>query len=180
MENKIKNSEQYLNSILGEENSFSIPKNYFNNAEERLLNFLLEDKLPKDKPFSTPISYFNSLEDTLITKIKSEEKTTKIIPLKERFGKLFPIAIAASIILSIGVTYFSTFYNNELSFDHLDKNDIETWILEHPSEMTSQDIATFIPIENINGTDFAYTDINDEDIEDYIIYNDSTILNEIN
>jgi hypothetical protein len=180
MKNKIKNSEVYLNSVLGKENSFSVPKNYFNDLEKRFSNFLIEDKISNKKVFLTPNSYFDTLEDKIIPKVTLKEKNIKIISLKQRIYKVIPFGIAASILLFISVNYFNNF-NTEVSFDNLALSDIETWILDNSSEITSQDIVTFIPTENINTNVFEFTTLNDKDIEDYIIYNDNTsILNEIN
>ena len=180
MENNIKNSEAYLNSVLGKENGFSIPENYFNDVEERLSCFLTEDSIIKKKPFTTPDSYFESLEDIIISKVSTEVNTTKVISLKQRIIKVIPIGVAASIMLFISLNYLNNF-NTEVSFDNLAESDIETWILENSTEMTSQDIATFIPTENIITDDFTFTTIDSQEIEDYIIYNDKTsLLNEIN
>ena len=180
MEDKIKNSEAYLNSVLGKENGFSVPKNYFNEIDERLSMVFMEEKIPNKKSFATPESYFDNLEDAILSKVTLAKKDTKVISFKQKIYKAIPFAIAASIALLISINYFSNF-NSEINFDNLAQSDIETWILENNSEMTSQDIATFISLDGINTNDFAYTNIDDEDIEDYIIYNDNTtLLNEIN
>jgi len=177
MEDKTKNSEEFLNSVLGNKNGFSIPKDYFENSEERLLGFLSEEKLPNKNPFSTPNLYFDSLEETIFNKVTAVEKTTKIISLKDRIYKVIPFGMAASILLFVGLTYFNN-TNTEVNFDNLAQSDIETWIIDNSYDMTTQDIATLIPAENIYTSDFAFANIDDDEIEDYIISNDTTILNE--
>ena len=121
------------------------------------------------------------LEDKIISKVVvSTEKETKVISLRQRMLKIVPAAIAASFALLISISYFNK-TNTEINFDNLAHSEIETWFLENSSSLTSEDIATFIPMENININDFAYTNIDDEVIEDYIIYNENTtLLNEIN
>ncbi len=180
MEEKIKNSELYLNSVLGEKSNFSAPKDYFNNIENRFFISLAEQNIPNKDGFSTPNSYFDSLENSILSKVKSKEKTIKVISLKQRFYKIIPAAIAASIALFISINYFTN-KNTEINFDNLAQTDIENWFLESSSNITSEDIATFINVDDINVNDFAYTNIDDDDIEDYIIYNENTtLLNEIN
>lgn len=180
MEKKLKNSEAYLTSLFKKENGFSVPKNYFEDTEARLQSFLSEDKIPKKKTFSTPEFYFDNLEDEIITKVTSKERKPRVFSLMQKKYKLATIGIAASIILSIGIGYFNDF-TSEVNFENLSQNDIESWILENSSEITSQEIANYIPFESKNTTDFILANINDQEIEEYIIYNDSSILlNEIN
>lgn len=179
MENKVKNSETYLKSVLGKESGFSLPKNYFESLDEQIDLILAEENLSNENSFSTPDNYFNALEDKIISRVTSKEKETKVISFRDRMLKVIPSAIAASIALFISINYFNTF-NTEISFDNLAQSEIETWFLESSSNLTTEDIASFIPMDEIVVNNFAYTDIDDEVIEDYIISNEnSTFLNEI-
>ncbi|PWG05119.1 hypothetical protein [Polaribacter aquimarinus] len=180
MKEKIKNSELYLDSVLGKKSGFSTSKDYFDDVEEHFFIALAENAIPKKDAFSTPTSYFNNLEDSILDSLKSEKKNIKVISLKQKFYKIIPAAIAASIALFISINYFNK-ENIETRFDNLAETDIETWFLENSSSITSEDIATFVSVDNMNMNDFAYTNIDNDLIEDYIIYNDNTtLLNEIN
>lgn len=180
MEDKIKHSEAYLNSVIGKKTGFSIPNTYFDNLGLDLNATFAERSIPKKKVFSTPDLYFDTLEDSILDKVKPLEKPVKVVTLKERFYKIIPAAIAASLALFISLNYF-TKIKSEINFDNLAQSDIETWFLENSNEMTSDDIATFVYIEDNNVNDFEYTDITGNDIEDYIINNNTNaILNEIN
>ena len=179
MENKIKNSETYLKSVLGKENGFSVPKNYFEDLDEQIGLIIDKEKFSKKNGFSTLSNYFDALEDKIVSRVISKEKETKVISLRQRILKVIPAAIAASIALFISLTYFNT-SNTEINFDNLAQSEIETWFLESSSSLTIESIAEFIPIEDLNMNDFSYANIDDEVIEDYIISNEnSTFLNEI-
>ncbi|MFK8061282.1 MAG: hypothetical protein AB8B78_14490 [Polaribacter sp.] len=182
MENKIKNSEAYLNSFLEKKTGFSVPKNYFDHTDERFSSFLIEDKFSKNNAYSTPGAYFKNLEDIIVSKVIDDKKPTRVISLKQRIYKALPIGIAAAIALLISVTYFNIDTTEEnLTFDNLAQNDIESWLIENSEELSTQDIAAIIPMDNITDSDFTFATINDTEIENYIIYNDNTnILNEIN
>lgn len=179
MEDKIKHSENYLKSILGKENGFSAPKNYFENLDGQLSTIVSEERFSHERAFSTPSDYFENLEDNVITKITSEEKKSKVISLRQRMLRIIPATIAASIVLFISVNYFSK-TNSEINFDNLAQSEIEKWFLENSTAFTSEDIAMFIPVENISISEFTFADISKDDIEDYIIDQDATLIHEIN
>lgn len=180
MENKLKNSEAHLKSLFEKDNGFSVPKNYFKDTEAQLLGFLLEDKIVKKVSFSTPELYFDNLENSIITKVTLKEKKPTVFSFKQKKYKLAVIGIAASIMLTIGIGYFSD-VTSEANFKNLTQNDIENWILNSSSEILPQEVATYIPFENNYTTDFVFANINDQEIENYIIYNENyLLLNEIN
>ena len=179
MEEKTKNSEAYLNSILGKENGFSTPKNYFNSIEENIELKLSEDNLKKENGFKIPDSYFTDLEDTILAKVTSTEKETKVISFKERILKMIPIAAAASIILFIGLNSFIFNKTEELTLDSLSDNDMEYWL--DSNALTTNDIVMVLNDDLLAENDFSFATIEDENIEDYINSIDNTsILNELN
>lgn len=172
MEKNIKNSEAYLTSLFKKENGFSVPKNYFEDTEAQLRGFLFDDKIVKKKTFSTPKLYFDNLEDTIINKVTLKEKKPTIFSFKKKKYKLAAIGIAASIMLSIGIGYFSNITSEE-NFENLSQNDIESWILNSSSDITPQGVASYLPFENKNTSEFIFANINDQEIENYIIYNEN-------
>lgn len=172
MENKIKNSEEFLNSVTNKSTGFSTPKNYFSSVEDKFSTFLIEDKLPKENGFTTPTNYFNNLEDVIL-KNTSPKKEVKVISLKSRILKYIPIAAAASVALFLSINY-SSIFNTEVSFDNLAESDIESWVMDNSNELSDQDFAALLSNEIANENDFALTDINSDAIEDYIIYSEDT------
>lgn len=182
MDNKIKNSENFLDKIVKKNNGFSTPKNYFNDHEERFSSFLIEEKISKKDVFATPENYFDTLEEEILTKVTKKEAPTTVISLKRKIYKVASIGIAASILLFLSINFYNNTSKTKISFDNLAKNDIENWFLETPYEITTEDIATIINANDLNTIDLAFTDIKSDAIEDYLIYNDDEIIltNEFN
>ncbi|OAD44868.1 hypothetical protein [Polaribacter atrinae] len=179
MENKIKNSEEYLNSILGKETSFSLPKNYFDTIENAIETKLAEENIINENGFTAPDNYFNDLENEILAKVSSPKKETKVISFKERVLKMIPIAAAASIILFIGLNSFVFNKTEELTIDSLSDDDIEFWL--NSTTLHTNDIAIVLENDVLEESDFYFSSLEDENIEDYMNSIDNTsFLNEIN
>ncbi len=174
MDDKIKNSEAFLNSVAKKQSGFSVPENYFKESENYLANFLTEEQIPKKNSFSTPDNYFDTLEDSILA--KATKKPTKVISLKKNLLKIMSIGVAASILLLLGINFYNTTNDSKVSFDDLAKNDIENWFIDDSYEITTEDITAFINLEEVNTIDLAFTTIKNNDIEEYIINNNDEIL----
>ncbi|QOD61667.1 hypothetical protein H9I45_04240 [Polaribacter haliotis] len=181
MKENIKNSEDFLKSITGKNTGFSAPSNYFENAEDRFSSFIFEESLSKENAFKIPDNYFNKLEDSILNTVILDKKEPKVISLKSRILKLIPVATAASIALFIGLTYFNNLDNTtEINFDSVAETDIENWMIDNFNELSNEDFASVLNSKIINENDFAFSNIKDDAIEDYIISTENTsILNEI-
>ena len=68
MEQEINNSEVFLKSVLQNSVGFSVPKDYFNTAEDRFSSFLIERELPEETGFSIPENYFQNVEKSILKK----------------------------------------------------------------------------------------------------------------
>jgi hypothetical protein len=207
MENKIKNSEEYLNSILGKKSGFSIPKNYFNTTEDAIEAKLVEEKFTKEKGFTIPENYFSPIKDGFETKLSEEKftkekgftipdayfkelendilakvtktKETKVISFKERVLKFIPIAAAASVILFIGLNSFVFNKTEELTLDSLSDVDIEYWL--ESNTLNTNDVTVILQEDLLEDDDFYFATLEDENIEDYINSIDNTsIFEELN
>ncbi|TXD48270.1 hypothetical protein [Polaribacter sp. IC073] len=178
MDNKIRNSEDFLKSVLNKKTGFSAPKNYLSGAEDQLASFLTEDKLPKENGFTIPENYFEELEASITEKIVPN-KEVKVISLKSKLLKYIPMAAAASLALFLSLNYLSLQSTKEVSFENLAHSDIENWVLENANELSDEDFAALLQREITNENDFALTDINNNDIEEYIIDSEnSSLLND--
>jgi hypothetical protein len=179
MEQKINKSEAFLKLVLPKSTGFSAPKNYFSSAEERFSSFLLEEELPKENGFTIPENYFEEVESSIVKKI-GLKKEVKVIPLKDKFLKYIPFAAAAaSIVLFLSIHYLHPSNAKEINFDTLGYIDIENWIVENSNELSNQDFATLLNSEISNENDFALADIQNDEIEEYIIYSEElSVLNE--
>lgn len=93
-------------------NGFITPINYFNSLETKI--FL---KLNND----IPLNYFKTVESKILSKLEIDnESKVKVISLKSRFIKQFiPSAVAASVILFIGLNLF-----NKSNINTIDKLDL--------------------------------------------------------
>ncbi len=209
MKHEIKNSEEYLSSILGKESGFSVPENYFNTIEDAFETKLTEEKFTrekgfsipenyfstiedsieaklteenftKEKGFSIPDSYFKDLEDDILAKVTSTEKEAKVISFKDRILKLIPIAAAASVVLFIGLNSFVfNSTNKELTIDSLSDTDIEFWL--DSNTLNTNDITLALGDDILEDDDFYFSSLEDENIEDYINSIDNTsIFEELN
>jgi hypothetical protein len=178
MEQKTNKSEAFLKSVLPKSTGFSAPKNYFSSAEERFSSFLLEEALPKENGFTIPENYFEEVESSIVKKI-GLKKEVKVITLKNTFLKYIPFAAAASIALFLSINYLNPSNAKEINFDTLGYIDIENWIVENSNELSNQDFATLLNSEISNENDFAFTDIQNDEIEEYMIYSEEhSILDE--
>ncbi|GAB7257601.1 hypothetical protein [Polaribacter sp. OB-PA-B3] len=178
MENNIKNSEDFLKSVIKKNTGLSAPKNYFENAEDKFSAFLKEEKFPKENGFSIPNNYFDALEDSILNKVNTPKKG-KVISLKDRIIKFIPVAAAACVALFLSINFYNNFKTDEINFDSLAEVDIENWVIENASDISDEDFATLIHNEVNNENDFAFASLNNTDIENYIIDSDNTsLLNE--
>src|SRR5699024_2976447 len=74
---------------------FKVPQDYFDNLEERIMQNVAMDQLPKDTGMRVPDGYFAQLENRVITQIQSEKKKpSKLVWL----NTWWHVAVAASVI----------------------------------------------------------------------------------
>ncbi|WP_299670873.1 hypothetical protein [uncultured Polaribacter sp.] len=180
MKNNIENSEEFLKSVLNKSTGFTTPKNYFSETEDRFSMFLMEDKLSNTKSFKTPDNYFDKLEDKILERTFLK-KETKVISLKDRLFKYIPITAAASVVLFLSINYFSiSTTSNKVNFDAIAQADIENWIFDNSTDLSDEDFVAVLNNEIVNENDFAFTSLENDIIEDYIISSENiSLLNEI-
>lgn len=178
MEQEINKSEAFLKSVLQNSTGFSVPKDYFDTAEDRFSSFLIEKELPEETGFFVPENYFQTVEKSILKKT-GFKKEVKVISLKSKFLKHIPVAAVASIALFLSINYFTSSNYSEINFDLLERTDIENWIVENSNELSDKDFITLLHNEISNENDFALTDLQNDAIEEYMInIEESTLLNE--
>ena len=178
MEQEINKSEAFLKSVLQNSTGFSVPKDYFDTAEDRFSSFLIEKELPEETGFFVPENYFQTVEKSILKKT-GFKKEVKVISLKSKFLKYIPVAAAASLALFLSINYFTSSTSSEINFDTLEQTDIENWIVENSNELSDKDFITLLHNEISNENDFALTDLQNDAIEEYMInIEESTLLNE--
>ena len=175
MNNDLKHSEAFIRSKIGKHTGFSTPKNYFNGIEENLFVELSVKKLPKKKSFEIPSNYFEKLEDVILTKVSSETpKETKVISFSKRVLRFVPVAAAASVLLFIGINYF-TLQNSTTTFDDITVADIESWYENGYQSIDNDELAMVLETTDFNENDFLNAS-SETDLENYLQTIDSSEL----
>ena len=175
MEQEINKSEAFLKSVLQNSTGFSVPKDYFDTAEDRFSSFLIEKELPEETGFFVPENYFQTVEKSILKKT-GFKKEVKVISLKSKFLKYIPVAAVASIALFLSINYFTSSNDSEINFDLLERTDIENWIVENSNELSDKDFITLLHNEISNENDFALTDLQNDAIEEYMINTEENSL----
>jgi len=80
-------------------NKFGLPKEYFEEFDDRLFNKLSEELLPKKTGFKIPKGYFSKLDEQIINKITTAETNPNVISIITRNTLLYAASIAAAAIL---------------------------------------------------------------------------------
>lgn len=172
MNREKQHNEEFINSITNNDHGFSTPKNYLDSIEDNVMCSIIEDSLPKGNSFEVPSGYFNDVEQKVFSKIDFPKKEVKVISLRQRILRVIPTAAAASVLLFIGLNYFSTSEN--YTFESISTDELEVWIDENyplstPIEFVDNDFTDSNIIEN-------ETSLKDEDILDYFNTIDNTSL----
>lgn len=178
MNTKNKNSLDYIKSITQNKNGFSTPENYFDSVEDTVFSKIKEQSFSKENAFTAPKDYFENFEDSLFEKINFPKKEVKVISLRARLLKVIPAAAAASVLLFIGLNYFS--FSDTASFESISSEELENWLDESYINNASSTV-------NFVDADFKdsnvleeVSSIKDEDILEYLNTIDSaTLLTEI-
>ena len=166
MEKEIKKSEEYLYKTVGISTGFSTPTSYFEEVDDKLLINTLENSFSKTEGFGVPDSYFESLENSILSKVNSESKATKAIPLRKQIVKWIPAAAAATIALFLTLN-FITFGSNELTDD-----EIVNWFENNSEIITNDDFALAFEDADFNELSLLSNSISANSIEEYLNNND--------
>lgn len=177
MDTKNKYSLEHIKSITQNESGFSTPESYFDSVEDSVFSKIKEQSFSKENTFTVPKDYFNNFEDSLFTKVNFPKKEVKVISLKSRLLKIIPFAAAASVILFIGLNYFS--FSDTTTFESISSDEIENWLDD--SYLNNSSSVNFVDADfkdsNVLEED---TFIKDEDILEYLnTIDSSTLLTEI-
>jgi len=150
---------------------FKIPKTYFDTIEETVFQKLNSKKQTKETHFDVPTNYFDSVEDQVFEKLKNAETApTKVIQIKSVFlKKVFPLAIAASLLLLVVLNYNKT---SNYTIDTIADVEVTKWIEEGYINIDTDQIAEVF--KDVELTD----DLNVED-EELINYLNGTDIESI-
>lgn len=146
------------------ETGFKVPKGYFNNLDDALLNNIKLKEVPDEAGFKTPANYFDSLEDTILNKV-SEKGNNKVISLFSRRNLIYASSIAAAVLLLFNLSIFKN--NTETGWDAIDAETVENYIINE--NIGSYEIASLLIDEDLNEANFTEVEFTDEALENYIL-----------
>ncbi|WP_372935646.1 hypothetical protein [Seonamhaeicola sp.] len=146
------------------ESGFKTPEGYFNSLENNIMSELKLKELATKSGFNTPNNYFDTLENNILDKV-TEEKAPKVIQLFSRKNIIYASSIAAAILLLFNLSIFE----NKPSFDNLDNETVENYILNENIE--TYEIASLLSDDELTEENFVEFDFEEETVENYILDN---------
>jgi len=146
-------------------NGFKTPEDYFNSFTDNLMIKLSEELTIEKKVdgFTIPKAYFDSLYQNIHNKIHTpESKVIKLNALKKYY---YVAAVAAVVLIFIGISLTN---KTEITFDDIAISDIENYFDDNELDMSTYELAQMLPIDELEIKDIIDTQLNDENIIDYI------------
>lgn len=148
--------------------SFEVPKNYFEDLENKVSSRLSNEN---QRGFKVPSGYFENFE-VGSDKVSVEPKVVQLD--KNRRSRILWMAAAASIMLFFGVKYMNT-GQNQMEWKNLDQDEISFWIESDLNDLNAYDIAEayqevelYVPVpENSELYDY----LNEIDLDQVLIEN---------
>ena len=141
---------------------FKVPKDYFSQVEEQILNEVHLKNKVEVSGFHVPDSYFESLEEQIFEKLETKNET-KVIKLFSWKKAMYASAIAATIVLM-----FNLFFTSEtITFESIEIATIENYLEDEG--FTSNDFASLLTDEELNKDNFIENEIPEYLIKDYLM-----------
>ena len=175
-----------LKHIKPTENSFKIPKGYFDTVEDTVFAKLSAEKLSDKEGFSTPETYFDNIEDSVLERIKEEKSLQSTLPANKQTG------------FSIPENYLKTVEGTIITKLNDDKKpvrviDFRTVLLKRIVPFTAAAAVLLLVYINYNTKTTSFDSIASTDIEQWIendliifdtyeiaeVYNDTELENSI-
>ena len=155
---------------LNKNNPFKTPEGYFENFSDALEDKLRLEKLnlSKEDGFAVPENYFDNLTQDILLKV--EPKEIKVFSLSKRYY------YAAASIAAVFILGFVLNMNTKEapSFDAVASTDIEDYFDNYVYDFNDDELAELLPMQAVSVNDVLNTEINQEEIVDYL---DSQIEN---
>ncbi|CAM1364659.1 conserved hypothetical protein [Tenacibaculum sediminilitoris] len=177
MDKKLKHTIDYINQQVGKNSGFSTPQNYFEEIEETINTSIFIENFPKKKIFNTPDGYFDTIEGQIQSKLAIEQEVTKtkVISLRKRVLQYIPTVAVASVLVFIGINYFSS---QKITFEDITITDIESWYENGYGKIDNTEFAA--TLNTLELEEDILASISDETLEDYLSSVDTpTLINEI-
>ncbi|MCG8796043.1 hypothetical protein [Tenacibaculum finnmarkense] len=177
MDKELKNKIDFISNKAGSKTNFSVPENYFENIEATILSSIQTAHFSKKNSFKTPKNYFNTVDENILSTLNIKtSKEIKTISFYKKILQLIPVAVAASILLFIGLNHLTT--DKKHSFDDITQADISYWYENGYGTSSNDELATILDAEDFDEDVFA--SINKENLEAYLnTIDNASFFNEI-
>ena len=175
MNRELKNSESNLDKSVNKVHGFQIPEMYLNTVEDAVIAKISEQSFSKKNAFSTPNDYFQNFEDKLFSELTISKKPVKVISFRSRVLKFIPTAAAASVLLFIGLNYFTPSSNT--TFDAISSDELDSWFDENYIDFNVNTSIDFVDADFTESNIIEdESSLEDEDILEYFNSMDNTSL----
>jgi hypothetical protein len=127
-------------------------------------NIMIENKPILQNEFNTPTDYFNQLNDVILNRLENEKKSKGKL-------RLLQWSVAASVILMIGVAFYSFNTQNtasSVSINNIEISEIESYL--ETNEISDEDLIELLNISELSiNEEIQYNDIL-YDVDDDLLY----------
>lgn len=169
------NNSTHHNSATNNFGGFTTPDKYFTSVADDFFTRLTESTLPETSGHHVPNNYFDTLEDTIIAKLDVPHKPPKVISLRRRILQFIPAAAAASVLLFVGINYFS----GPITINDISATEIEAWYENGYGDVDNSDFVNIFDTTDFEEEDLLTINIDDNELENYLnTIDDSILLNE--
>ncbi|MBR9845760.1 MAG: hypothetical protein GYB35_06440 [Algicola sp.] len=147
---------------LHKNSGFKVPKDYFSQVEEDILNDVRLKAKAKDSGFGIPESYFDEMETAILSHVKPD---SKVITLKSKSAWYYIAGIAASIVLIFSI------FNHQSSTTEISVEMVETHL--ENSDLDTYELAQLLTDADLLEEDFVIVDAtyDEANLETYLLNN---------
>jgi len=156
---------------------FDMPKDYFEQLEINISVAEMEAALPETTGFSVPSNYFNTIENKLVEKIKGSETGT-VIQLYQRTWFQITSGIAACFLIGLLIfnnetpTTSSTIEEFEIA-----TLEVVDYFEDYSTSIDTEDVAALLTDDELDDITLENDLLSSSNIEDYLLDNlDDTSL----
>lgn len=148
---------------------FQVPQDYFDTLEERIMQNVAMDKLPKETGMRVPEGYFEQLESRIAnTIIKSEEKKeSKLL----KINTWWHVAVAACAV-GLGLWLLPEKSDADLNNNSMVNTEftLDYYIEDMLSDMPDEGFYNLIEVSELEASSFSKT-ISKQELEEYLMEN---------
>ncbi len=151
-----------------QKNKFKTPEGYFERFNERLMDRIAKDSdhriIPESDGFAVPEGYFEGLPPKIASRLKNNG--AKVVQLN-RHKRFFYAAAAVAAIIALALAV-NIDRSTEIEFNDLASSDITDYFENTDFNLTTNEIAELLPIEDIALSDITEVPLEEENILEYL------------